>query len=47
MLTNMKDENGITYKLNDNNHTVSLFGKLENFPQITIISGTYLFKIDT
>ena len=47
ILTNLKDENGISYKFNEGNHTISLSGKLENFPQITIMSGTYLFKVDT
>ena len=47
ILTNLKDENGINYKFNEGNHTISLSGKLENFPQITIMSGTYLFKVDT
>lgn len=47
ILTNLKEENGINYKFNEGNHTISISGKLENFPQITIMSGTYLFKVDT
>jgi hypothetical protein len=44
-LNKMTKENQINFHFNEENHTITLSGKLENLPKLTLVRGDYIFKI--
>lgn len=41
----MTKENQINFRFNEDNSTITLSGKLQNLPKLTLVRGDYIFKI--